>query len=232
MMDRRGNALLNATGIRSDKDYKEVNKVIDKAQEVMKLDPHTAMTVLQIGTAFIPVVGPFISAGIGLADAAMYYNDGDTKTAGMVAMFSLMPGVGGIVSKIPGVKQLGVKGMSALASKMSKGAKITDPVELAVVNGISKNPDLVKSSLNTQVKSLAQQSTAKQLSSNVKKPLLNLAKSGLNWTAKNVVPYVGAGAGYEYGWNKFNPQQSINLANIDTKTISAANLKASKELQF
>jgi hypothetical protein len=191
------------------------------------------MTILQIGTAFIPAVGPFISAGLGLADAAMYYNEGDTKTAGMVAMFSLMPGVGGVLAnRIPGIKQLGVKGMAALASKISKGTKITDPVELAVVNGISKNPDLVKSSLNTQVKSLAQQSTAKQLSSNVKKPLSNLAKSGLNWTAKNVVPYVGAGAGYEYGWNKFNPQQSINLTNINTKTISAANLKASKELQF
>jgi len=232
-MDRRGNAALNAAGVRSDKDYKTVNQVIKKSSEMTStVDPHTAAMVLGIGAAFIPVVGPFISAGIGLADAALYYKEGDTKTAGMVAMFSLMPGIGGIVSKIPGIKQLGVNGMSALASKIAKGVKITDPTELAVVNGISKSSEFIKSSLNTQVKSLAQQATTKQLAANVKNPLLNLTKSGLNWTAKNVVPYVGAGAGYEYTWNKFNPQQSINLANIDTKTISAANLKASKELEF
>jgi len=43
---------------------------------------HTVNTVLQIATAFIPLVGPVISMGIGLADAAMYWNEGDKKTAG------------------------------------------------------------------------------------------------------------------------------------------------------
>ena len=41
------------------------------------LDTHTFMTLAQIATAFIPVAGPFISAGIGLADAALYYKEGD-----------------------------------------------------------------------------------------------------------------------------------------------------------
>jgi hypothetical protein len=34
MMDRRGNALLNATGIRSDKDYQKVNRSIDAASKL------------------------------------------------------------------------------------------------------------------------------------------------------------------------------------------------------
>jgi len=195
-------------------------------------DQHTANLVFGIASAFIPVIGPFISAGIGLADAALYYKEGDTKTAGMVAMFSLLPGIGAILPKIPGIKQLGVKGMSALASKLSKGQKITDSTELAVIKGIKENADLIKSSLDTHVKTLAQQATTKQLAANVKNPLLNLTKSGLNWTAKNVVPYVGAGAGYEYTWNKFNPQQSINLADINTQQIGKNNQAAATQIQF
>lgn len=36
MMDRRANALMNTTGVRSDKDYKEVEQVINKAQNPYK----------------------------------------------------------------------------------------------------------------------------------------------------------------------------------------------------
>jgi hypothetical protein len=156
-------------------------------------DQHTANLVFGIASAFIPVIGPFISAGIGLADAALYYKEGDTKTAGMIAMFSLLPGVGAIANRIPVIRQLGVKGMSALASKLSKGQKITDPIELQVINGIVKNVDLIKSSLNTQVKTLAQQASTKPLSSVIKSGLSKLGKEGLK--------LVGLGVGYDVGYD-------------------------------
>lgn len=200
---------------------------------IQSVDPHTLALILGIGSAFIPIIGPFVSAGIGLADAALYAKEGDSKTAGMVAMFSLLPGVGGIISKtIPGIKTLGVKGMSALASKLSLGQKITDPVELAVVNGITKNIDLVKTSLSQNVQSLAQQAAAKTVAPNVKNTLTNFAKSGLTFTAKNVVPYVGAGAGYEYAWNKFSQEPSLNLATIQTQQIGKNNQAAATQIQF
>lgn len=206
---------------------------MEKQREYMKsIDPHTLAIILGIGSAFIPIIGPFVSAGIGLADAALYAKEGDSKTAGMVAMFSLMPGVGALVGKIPGIKQLGSKGMSALASKLSSGQKITDPVELAVVNGISGNIDLVKTSLGQNVQSLAQQAAVRTTSPNIKQTLTNFAKSGLTFTAKNVVPYVGAGAGYEYLWNKYSPEQSINLADIKTQEIGKNNQAAAKQIQF
>lgn len=210
-----------------------VRGAVEKQKEFFKsIDPHTLAIILGIGSAFIPIIGPFVSAGIGLADAALYAKEGDSKTAGMVAMFSLMPGVGTIVGKIPGIKQLGAKGMSALASKLSLGQKITDPVELAVVNGITGNIDLVKTSLSQNVQSLAQQAAAKTVTPNVKNTLTNFVKSGLTFTAKNVAPYVGAGAGYEYAWNKFSPKQSINLADIDSKQIGKNNQAAATQIQF
>jgi len=195
-------------------------------------DQHTANLVFGIASAFIPVVGPFISAGIGLGDAALYYKEGDTKNAGMMAMFSILPGVGSLFPKIPGIKQLGVKGMSALASKLSKGGGNLSKLESEVVKGISENLPLIQQELNSHVKNLATQATTKPLTSNVKNQLLNLSKKGLSWTAKNVVPYVGAGAGYEYAWNKFNPQQSINLSNINTQQIGKNNQAAATQIQF
>ena len=68
--------------------------------DLKNIDPHTVNTLLAIGTAFIPFVGPFISAGIGLYDAKMYYDEGDTKTAGLVGLFACIPGIGGLASKL------------------------------------------------------------------------------------------------------------------------------------
>lgn len=132
VMDRRGNALLNATGIRSDKDYKTVNQIIDKAQKGASIDPHTLMTILGVGSVFIPVVGPFISAAIGIADAALYYKEGDKNAAGLTAMFSMLP----FVKFVPGAKELGSKGMALLANKLLKGGANLTKAEIEIVNAV------------------------------------------------------------------------------------------------
>jgi hypothetical protein len=149
-----------------------------KQSEFFKsIDPHTLATVLSIGSVFIPVVGPFLAAGIGLADAALHYKKGDTKTAALVAAFSLLPGVASVVSKIPGVKQLGAKGMAALASRLSKGARITDATEIAIVNGINLNKNLVQNGLNSHTRTVAQQAIARTTNPTIKQQLGKLAKA-------------------------------------------------------
>ncbi len=62
-------------------------------------DAHTRNLVLGIATAFIPFVGPFISAGFGMADAKLYWDEGDKTSASLAAVFSLLPGVGGVIPK-------------------------------------------------------------------------------------------------------------------------------------
>jgi len=98
-------------------------------------DKHKYLTLLGIGTAFIPYVGPFISAGIGLYDAKTYYDEGDKTSAGLTAAFSMLPFAGSIFMKIPGVKQLGVKGMALLSSKLISKSALTK-AELEVANSI------------------------------------------------------------------------------------------------
>jgi hypothetical protein len=112
--------------------------------KISNVDPHTLMTITQIGTAFIPVAGVFISATIGLADAGMYYNEGDKTNAGIAAAFSMLP----FVSKIPGVKKLGSKGMALLAGKLGKGIKNLTEIEIGVLNAVAKEGELIKSELN------------------------------------------------------------------------------------
>jgi hypothetical protein len=153
-----------------------------QSQFFKSIDPHTLATILSIGSMFIPVVGPFLAAGIGLADAALYAKEGDTKTAGLVAAFTLLPAVGSVVSKIPGVKQLGAKGMAALASKLSKGTQITNPLEMAVINGINLNKNLVQSGLNSHVRTVAQQSASRAVNNTAKSELAQLAKYGVKET--------------------------------------------------
>ena len=107
------------------------------------LNPHTFLSAAQVVTAFIPVAGPFISMAIGLGDAALYYDEGDKKAAGFTAVFSMIP----FVIEIPAVKQLGVKGMAALGSKVSKGEKVFSPLEKEALVAIEKNQSVIKQGL-------------------------------------------------------------------------------------
>ena len=53
--------------------------------------PHEFLAVAGIATAFIPLVGPFIAAGIGALDASLYYKEGDKTSASISLLFSLLP---------------------------------------------------------------------------------------------------------------------------------------------
>jgi hypothetical protein len=139
---------------------------------------HNLNSVFAIGASFFPVIGPLVAGGAGLEDARQYWEEGDKVSAGVVGAFSLLPFVGQIALKIPGVKQLGQKGMATLAAKIAKGTPITDATELAVINGINSNRSLVQSGLNSQVRTLAQQGASRTTNNATKSQLTRLAKKG------------------------------------------------------
>ena len=165
-------------------------KMINKFPE--KVDVHDVLGVLELGTLFIPVVGPFVSAGFGLGNAALYYKEGDTKSAGLFALFSVLPFVG----NIPIVKQLGKKGMDLLGQKLMKqGTKVTlTPLESNVLKELNKNKIFIESEVDKKVKQMAINSlkTTKGLSVNTKKNLIAISKFGLQSAA-----YLGTGVAYD-----------------------------------
>jgi hypothetical protein len=128
---------------------------------------HEVATILQIGTAFIPIVGPYISSGIGFLEAKSYWDEGKKQEATLVAIFSSLPMIGSIVMKIPGVKELGQRGMAALASKIVRLGEKFKPskIEQEVIQGIEQNINLVE----TEVKSTAKKFDLKRTGTKSKK---------------------------------------------------------------
>lgn len=225
----------------------------EAARNWYKQNAHTINTVLQIGSAFIPVIGPFISAGIGLADAAIYYKEGDTKTAGLIGLFSAIPGIGGLASKL-GLTKWTAKALGEIGKKISLGAKLS-PVEMQVTNRVAQYKQLIQSEMqkigeSATVKAGTQAArqklnqrgaikTAKETGKSLpsanqasKNTLNKIAKGGLK-IAGSTIPYVGANITYDKVYNSFNPQkQIVNFDEIDVNKISQINKNAALNVKF
>ena len=175
---------------------------------------HDSLMVAQIVSAFIPVVGPLLSAGFGFADAGLYFSEGKNKEAGMSAMFASLPVIGPIVSKIPIIKTLGNKGMKFLSDKLIKfgnKAKLT-PEEAQVVKGLSEEVNFVTQELSQYSKNLAKQALKTTTNNSSKQLLKKSAVGGLKFGG-TMGAYYGAGVAYDKTYDYFNPneQQFGNL---------------------
>ena len=86
--------------------------------------PHRVLEIMSIASIFIPVVGPLVSMGLGFVDSAIYMKEGKKKEAAVAAILSILPKVTEVVASIPAVKQLGQKGMQALANKLASNMEL------------------------------------------------------------------------------------------------------------
>ena len=184
--------------------------------QVPDLPQHTA---LEISALLAGLSGGFILPFIlGFADSALYYKEGDKKTAGLVAIFSLLPGMISVVNKIPGIKQLGAKGMGDLAVRVSKGQKIVKPTEIEVVNAIGKNRQLIQQEIKKSAKEMASRTTKDKVK-NVGKKTLNLAKDAGIYGGT----YLGYNSTYDYYQRK---EEEENLKKLDLKIKQAESEQA------
>jgi hypothetical protein len=178
------------------------------------MDPHTANTILQIATAFIPYVGPFISAGIGLYDAKMYYDEGDTKTAGLVGLFSVIPGIGGLSAKL-GLTKWSAKALGELGKKISLGLKLTS-TEIQVANIVAKNKNLILADIKASpviAKEVAKQTTKEVLKQTAKQ------------TGKTVTGYAATGTAYSKAYDtvqKDTPRAKAESEGLDWNLVKTA----------
>jgi hypothetical protein len=153
------------------------------AKALKELDPHTVLTILQFITPFIPVVGWFAAAGIGLANAAMYAGEGDTKQAGIETIFALLPGVGKIVQKIPAIGKLGARGMASLGRKLATSkSPMLNKFELHLIKNLAspKYKDLIKADLTEYFKARAKNEAALIAKNATKSKGAQIASKALN----------------------------------------------------
>jgi len=147
---------------------------------------HDVLFVIEIATAFIPIVGPWISAGVAMVDAGIYASEGDYETAGLYAFLTLIPAIGPIAKKIGGpvLKKIGGKaGMKKIAGKIDKSGKLkpgqkltTDEIE--VLKSLKNNEAFVKKEVDLYVKQTSATLAKSTTKASIKPALVELAKTG------------------------------------------------------
>jgi hypothetical protein len=210
------------------------NRVFANSAVEWLKNPHNVNNLLQIGTAFIPLIGPFISAGIGLADAAMYYKEGDTKTAGLMGVFAAIPGVGGLAGKL-GLNKWGAKALGEIGKKISLGLKLT-PAESQVASRVAQYRQLIQSEMtkigeSATLKGGAQSARKKLANKDAVQKLKGIGKKTAGFGAQTA-GFEAVGHLYNKSYDKITGQEKIDFASIDQNKISQANKKAAAEIKF
>jgi hypothetical protein len=192
---------------------------------------HTIADVAAFGALFIPGIGLLLSAGIELGNAALYASEGETKEAGLATVFALLPGIGSVVKRIPGLKGITKKGIDALI-KASQTKKVT-PAQKEILIKIGLNKDFIKKEIESLIKTKAA-TNAKQIAASklspAKKTLLQKVGQGTIKATKVGTQMAAVGKGYEAaetGYNKaydalFPPVETI-LAQNEKKVLNHLN---------
>jgi hypothetical protein len=191
--------------------YKEQQrKAFEKQVQWLSDHKHDIMFAGSILALLIPVPGVNValSAAISGADAATYWAEGDRHSAMTMTAFMLMPGLGKLVQKIPGIKQLGAKGMRLLFRKIiqaKQGAKIVfSKIEQGIIKSLPQNKKLIQSEFAQKagkiVNKVAKSKAAKKAGNRVLKAPIGAAKAAASFKAADLVQqnvvnpiYVNAG---------------------------------------
>ena len=136
----------------------------------------------------IPGVNVVLSGIISGADAAMYWAEGDRYSAMTMAAFALLPGLGKLVLKIPGIKQIGAKGMRMLFRKViqaKQGAKVLfSNAEKLILKLLPQNKKLIQSEM---AKKLAKSKIAQKIARGATRVPLAAATIGTEFAAADLV---------------------------------------------
>jgi hypothetical protein len=186
---------------------------------------HGLLDIAAIGAAFIPLVGPFISLGLELGNAALYASEGDKYSAGLALAFTLIPG-----GQIPAVRKLGRNGLEALLKKAKnpKLVKTLSKIEAEALEQINKNSKWVVKTATTK---LVISSFSKLMD---KLTLRGFVKFMMKWKRNNKIKYALTNmtiqlGGIYYTYNQLADMLGISQDGKDTKP--KVSLQKQKQLE-
>jgi hypothetical protein len=190
---------------------------------------HGLIDIAALGAAFIPLVGPFISLGLELGNAALYASEGDKYTAGLSLAFTLIP-AGQLIRRIPAVKQLGRNGLVTLLKKAKnpKLVKTLSKTETKALEEINKNSKWVMKTATTK---LVISSFSKLMD---KLTLRGFVKFMMKWKRNNKIKYALINTtiqlgGIYYTYNQLADMLGISEDGKDTKP--KVSLQKQKQLE-
>jgi len=154
---------------------------------------------LQIGAVVIGLatggIGGLVIAGLlEAADVALYIKEKDYESAGVGAVFALIPGLM-LANKIPFVKKFTSGALKTFLSKVSKGLDLS-PLEKKLSRELEKNADWITKNVQAFAKlsSLTSKLLSKYTGKKLIRVLLHLSKLGLYpWNATWRVAALGGG---------------------------------------
>jgi hypothetical protein len=189
---------------------KRQSQYVKDVTEFISGHKHEILQIAALGALVIPIAGPYISLGLDLVDASLYYSEGDNYMAGFSLAFAMIPGAM-LLAKIPAVKQIGKKGLIKILKLASnpKSVKTLSKVEQEAVQQISKNSKWISLTAAKEVsKKLAKLVITKiklpefvrmMIKFNIKNPI----KSSILSTGLQI-------GGITYGWDKLAKIYGIN----------------------
>lgn len=184
---------------------------------------HTLVDIAAIGAFFIPVVGPFISVGLELANAGWYMAEGDEYMAGFSLAFAIIPG-GKLFTKIPAVKKLGRDGLAKLLKKSaSKSGKLTK-LEKEAIEQLTKNSKWLK--LNTRIEATKMALIAKLN----RKQIKSIVRGVYDFYKKHPKKINFMGAGIELGGILYTYPKLAKIYGWEPKTPEDGNLPTEDEI--
>lgn len=133
-------------------DYDAANKELVKA-----FSDHDVNLVVSIAASIIPVIGPYLSAGIMGIDAYQYHKEGQDKMAGLMAIFAAIPLFGPSLrlAAAPLLAKMGGTSRKILARKIiayQAGKKVTfTKAEKIILKDIASNPKLIQSQMRKEI---------------------------------------------------------------------------------
>lgn len=145
--------------------YGTAKGTIEYAKTIKELDHDVAM-IMSIVSAFIPIVGPAISAGWMALDAAQYHKEGNDQMAGLMLLFAALPGfgAGARLAAGPILAKMGLVSRRKLAQKIiahQAGKEVAfTKAEKIVLHDISSNPKLIEQEMRREA---ARQTAKKSL---------------------------------------------------------------------
>ena len=202
---------------------------------------HEIMLAASLGALFFGPIGLLVSAGISLGDATMYYQEGDRYTAGIMAGFALLPGLGKIAQVSKPISQLGANGMAALGKKLATSSSpVLNRVEMYAINDMAKYSNLIKTEMNSYFKARAKNEAAYILRKNTapgaKKIIQRLGDGSLKATTMgtkfgiNLAPGFAGFELYNQAWDKAYVKLGFDQKDLqDINKISLQTLKNVKE---
>lgn len=202
---------------------------------------HEIMLAASLGALFFGPIGLLVSAGISLGDATMYYQEGDRYTAGIMAGFALLPGLGKIAQVSKPISQLGANGMAALGKKLATSSSpVLNRVEMYAINDMAKYSNLIKTEMNSYFKARAKNEAAYILRKNTapgaKKIIQRLGDGSLKATTMgtkfgiNLAPGFAGFELYNQAWDKVYVKLGFDQKDLqDINKISLQTLKNVKE---